>query len=107
MRGLRSPYLVINWGGEKDQYDNSLSDQLTGNDTDYIEKLIMSDYSYDHKLSRIATQTKIKHITRNTSTGKNTLSFTVTVEDKLAYNITIDYNNNRRIAITQDGRSLN
>ena len=67
----------------------------------------MSDYSYDHKLSRIATQTTIKNITRNISTGKNTLSFTITVEDKLAYNVTIDYDNNRRITITQDGRSLN
>ena len=107
MRGLRSPYLVVNWSGQNDQYGNSLSNQLTGNDTDYIEKLIMSDYSYDHKLSRIATQTTIKDIVRDTSSGKNTLSFTVTVEDKLAYNITIDYNNNRRITITQDGRSLN
>ena len=98
MNGSNTPKLVIEWGAT-DNYDNSLLIQTRSDEQDFINYMIFDHYRKYHKLSHMNTPSVVRDIVRNTENNANSLTFTVTIDEKVSYKVSINYADKRTITI--------
>ncbi|PID33179.1 hypothetical protein CR969_02045 [Candidatus Saccharibacteria bacterium] len=98
MRGSSKPYVIIEWSDAKDQYGNTLFEQLQPSEISKIEDQIINKYMAKNKLERITNYTTVKDVKRITK--GNSINFTVTVNQKSDYLVSV-YFNTRQIKVVE------